>query len=69
MTLYGAADIPACLLKQLDATQLVLQMVDGAAERGLGNAQPCGSQGIMLHLGQHGKISQIIVVHGYASNL
>ena len=58
------ANVAACFLEEFDTAQGSLQIVDGAAEGGLGNAQPCRGGGIMLRLGQYGKIAKNVVVHG-----
>ena len=62
-------DVAAHLLKQFDAAQLIFQMVDGAAQGRLGDAQPGCCQGVMLHLSQHGKVAQIVVVHTNTSRI
>ena len=61
--LVRQADVPAHLFKELHAAQGVFQIVDGAAEGRLGDAQPGGGGGIVLGLGEHGKVEQIVVVH------
>ena len=57
------ADVSARLFKELDAAQVVFQIVDGGTQTRLGNAQTCGGDGIVFHLGQNGEVSQRIVVH------
>ena len=48
--LLGQADVAAHLFEEFHAAQFSLQIVDGAAEGGLGNAQPGGSDGIMFYI-------------------
>ena len=57
------ADIPSDFFEEFDTAQGVLQVMDSAAQRGLGNTQTGGSYGIVLHLCQNGKIAQDIIVH------
>ena len=64
---FRQTDIPAGFFKELYTAQFVFQIVDGAAEGGLGDAQPGGGNGIVLHLGQDGKITQDIIVHRWCS--
>ena len=47
----GQGGVPAGLFKQRHP-QLALQLPDGVAEAGLGDAQLLGRPGVVLHLGQ-----------------
>ena len=51
-SLIRQTDVPTHLFKELHAAQGVLEIVDGAAEGGLGDAQPGGGGGIVLGLGE-----------------
>ena len=60
---FCQTDVPAHFFKEPDAAQFILQVMDSAGEGGLGDAQPGSGKGIMLQLGQNGKIPQIVIVH------
>ena len=55
----GQGGVPAGLFKQRHP-QLALQLPDGVAEAGLGDAQLLGRPGVVLHLGQAGKVAQMV---------
>ena len=63
VSLLGQADVPPHLFEKRHAAQLVFQVMDGAAQRRLGDPQSRSSLGVILHLGQHRKIAQNVVVH------
>ena len=62
-SLLCEADIPAHLFKEFYTAQGVFQIVDGAAEGGLGDSQTGGGNGIVFHLRQYGKITKNVIVH------
>ena len=67
LSFFCQTDVPTYLFKELYPTQVIFQIVDGAAEGRLGDAQSCGGHGIVLYLGQNGEVTQNIVVHGWGS--
>lgn len=62
----GQADVAAVLLKQLDP-QLLLQLLDGVAQAGLGDVELGGGLGVVQDVGQGFKVLQLQQCHGGTS--